>query len=135
MSVAVKLLVFSGRQNPVWELTPSQIADFKRRLNAITVTSLVKPPGMRGRLGYSGFKITTNWEPGLEPEIFIDSGIVDIARYAVTRVTGPELELWLLETGGANVPAEVIDHVKASIKSPRYQIQRGGSDFGILREP
>ena len=138
MAVTVTLRIFSGRKDPSWELDQQQIAELKRRLAAAYATSLLKPPGLRGRLGYSGFTIRTTWEPGLEPEIYVDRGLVDIDRFAPTLVTGPEFELWLLGTGAATLHRDLLDYVSRDIGGARYfdpRRDKEGPEFNILLEP
>src|SRR5664279_4282168 len=101
MSVIVILSVFSGRPNPTWELTRDQVGELRERLTSLNNATLVKPPGVAGKLGYSGFFIRASQEPGLPESIYIHSGIVDLNRLAVNRLeTSPGLENWLLATGG-----------------------------------
>ena len=126
MSITVTLLVFSGRPNPTWELTPNQIGDLRERLKRLSKTTLAKPPGVLGKLGYSGFLIRTNQEPGFPESIFIHSGIVDLNRLTVNRFeTSPSLEHWLLTTGGVLLPKTARTWVEEGIE----RALRERSDF------
>lgn len=137
MSVTVTMRIFSGRKDPSWELDDEQIAELKRRLASAYATSLLKPPGLRGRLGYSGFTIRSTWEPGLEPEIFVDRGFIDIDRFAPTHIIGSELELWLLRTGSQTINPDLLRYVADDIGAARYFDPRMDKDppFKFLLEP
>jgi hypothetical protein len=138
MAVTVTLRIFSGLRDPSWELDDRQIAELKRRLSAAVATSLLKPPGLKGRLGYSGFAVRSTWEPGLEPEIYVDRGLVDIDRFAPTLVVGPEFELWLLGTGSPTLSRDLSDYVSKDIGSARYidtQKDKDRPEFSWLLEP
>jgi len=60
------LCVFSGRQNPVWRLSDSQILDFLKILG--TIADLTVLQKTESRLGYSGWSLTSQdgqvWEIG-----------------------------------------------------------------------
>ena len=108
MSVTVTLHIFSGRPDPAWELTPEQVRELAARLASIQQTTLLKPAGIVGQLGYRGFSINAVREPALEPQIYIHKGIVDLARFDLNRIIdNAELEEWLLSTAGDVVSDEV----------------------------
>src|SRR5687768_16311911 len=101
MSITVTLHIFSGRPDPAWELTAVQANDLAARLASVQQTTLLKPAGIAGQLGYRGFSITTVREPAFEPLIYIHRGIIDLARFDLNRIAdSPELEEWLLSTAG-----------------------------------
>jgi len=105
MSVSVTLCVFSGRPNPVWELTEDQISELQSRLASLRSLTLLKPPGFLGKPGYSGFLIRSSQESGLPDSIYIHAGVVDFSRGIANKLEdAPELESWLLTTGGARLP-------------------------------
>ncbi len=116
MSVTVTLHVFSGRPDPSWELTATEANDLVARLKQIQKTTLLKPPGFASMLGYRGFSINAVREPSLDPQIYVHQGIVDLDRFDVNRVTDdPDLERWLLGTGGTAIPDDVRKIVQAEL--------------------
>jgi hypothetical protein len=101
MSVTVELHIFSGRKNPSWELARGQIDELKGRLEEVRTRSILKPPGVLGGLGYTGFAISAVSESGLAAATYVHRGIIDTDRSAPTRETTGELEQWLLSTGSS----------------------------------
>ena len=119
MSVTVTLHVFSGRPDPAWELTDYQAQELADRLAAINKTTLMKPPGVIGGLGYRGFTIEAVREKGLEPEIYIHRGIVDLTRFDLNLETDTsDLEQWLLSTGASEIEDEIEQHVNQELARP-----------------
>ncbi|MFS0757483.1 hypothetical protein ABC383_22670 [Noviherbaspirillum sp. 1P10PC] len=118
MSVTVTLHVFSGRPDPAWELTDDQSKELSARLARISKSTLLKPPGIIGGLGYRGFTINSVREKDLEPEMYIHAGIVDLARFGANLVSdAPDLEQWLLSTASQNVDARINQHVSQELSS------------------
>jgi len=116
MSVVVTLHVFSGRPDPTWELYPEQVEDLVRRLRSVSDRTASKPPGVFGALGYRGFTISAVGEPELEGEIYVHAGIVDLARYELNlSMNSPDLEFWLLSTGGDSVEGRVSKFVSQEL--------------------
>jgi hypothetical protein len=54
-SAWVRILIYSGRPNPRWELTSDQRSELLTMIDALEVDELTEPPP--GRLGFSGFAI------------------------------------------------------------------------------
>jgi len=116
MSVTVTLHIFSGRPDPAWELSDDQAQELVDRLNKIASTTLLKPPGLTGSLGYRGFSLTSAREKALDPHIYIHGGIVDLDRFDLNRVTDDaDLELWLLATAGGAVSDDVRNAVQSEL--------------------
>ena len=127
MSVTVTLHVFSGRQDPAWELTLEQIKELTNRLTAIEQNTLMKPPGVGGGLGYRGFSIDAVREKDLEPEIYVHGGIVDQARFDLNLFVGRSLEPWLLSTAGGVIDDGVRSHVNQKLNQLRQESSGEGS--------
>lgn len=111
MSVTVTLHVYSGRPDPTWELTPSQVRDLATRIRSLDKSTLSKPPGMFGDLGYRGFSIQAVREELLERDIYVHAGVVDSNRFELNRVGSAEVERWLLETGMPNLDESLTGYV------------------------
>jgi hypothetical protein len=104
MSVTVNLCVFSGRENPTWELSKDQVDILRNKLSALQSTSLEKAAGLLGGLGYQGFGISADREMDLEPRIFVHQNVVDLGSANVSlRDQGGDLERWLLSTAADDV--------------------------------
>lgn len=128
MSVTVTLHVFSGRTDPAWELTDDQVTELADRLSRISKTTFLKPPGIAGPLGYRGFTITSVREKAFEPVMYVHAGIVDSSRFGVNLSTDtPDLEDWLLSTGGTAVESSIQQYVTQQFI--------GGKTMGLGGEP
>lgn len=118
MSATVTLHIYSGRPNPAWELTHDQVQEFSDRINQIPYTTLLKPAGLAGALGYRGFSITSVREKSLEPHIYVHGGVVDIDRFDLSRISDmPDLEQWLLSTAGNEITDEVRQVVQTELST------------------
>ncbi len=99
----VTWVIFSGRVDPVWVLTRSEAAEFRRRLDA-----LPRAPGPAAEPTRLGFlRIMLPLAKGGRQPVTIDRGTVDettgtghLHRLDIDRA----LETWLLETGEGRVP-------------------------------
>ncbi|MPV69135.1 hypothetical protein [Burkholderia sp. BE17] len=117
MSVTVTLHIFSGRPDPAWELSDDQALELADRINRIPNTTLLKPSGLVGSLGYRGFSVNSVREKVLDPLIYIHGGIVDRDRFDLNRITNDaDLEEWLLGTAG-NAISDDVRHVVRSALS------------------
>src|SRR6267142_4657541 len=104
MAVTVNLCVFSGRENPPWQLAQDQIDVLRNKLSALQTPSFEKAAGLLGGLGYQGFAISTDREMDLEPRIFVHLNVVDLGSMNVSlRDQGGDLERWLLSTATDDV--------------------------------
>lgn len=116
MSVTVTLHIFSGRPDPAWELSDEQALELADRLNKIPNTTLLKPSGLAGSLGYRGFSVMAVREKLLDPHIYIHGGIVDRERFDLNRITNnPDLEEWLLGTAGEAISDDVKQVVQGEL--------------------
>lgn len=116
MSVTVTLHVFSGVPDPAWELTDAQTQELADRIARIDKTTLLKPPGIVGGLGYRGFSVQAVREKLLAPHMYLHSGVVDLERFdANLLVDNSDLEEWLLSTAGAAVEPDVAQFVQAEL--------------------
>ena len=82
--------MFSGRPNPVWQLTAEEIAQLEARLS-----DLREAPGMTSdRLGYRGFIV----RPRAGPEIRVYSGAIFVENKVYADVH--HAEAWLVAYAG-----------------------------------
>ena len=83
---SVELDMFSGRPNPVWQLTAEEIAQLEARLS-----DLREAPGMTSdRLGYRGFVIRSRSGPDIR--VYSGSIFFENAVYADVH----DAEAWLV---------------------------------------
>src|SRR3954471_4842604 len=116
MAVKITLMVFSGRMNPQWELGGDQVAVLRDKLANLRSTTMERPEGMLGGLGYQGFALTATQEMDLEPNIFVHGGTVDLGPSSVAlRDSSFDLESWLIDTAGDAVEPKVKSYVKSQI--------------------
>jgi hypothetical protein len=110
-TVHVEIDLYSGRENPGWDLGEAQAADFRTRLAVLSpnvpgVTSI--PDG----LGYRGLHVGVN-SGGVTQRLVIAAGavIVEAAAAADRRnLRDPHraLEKWLLRTGKEHLGAALL---------------------------
>lgn len=104
MSVTITLHIYSGLPDPAWELTSEQISQLRAIVVSSGRRSLMKPPGLVGRLGYRGFSIDTVGEAGLEASMYVHARVLDIGRLDMTIVTDqPILENFLISTSPLDI--------------------------------
>lgn len=128
MSVIVTLHVFSGRPDPAWELTEDQAQELADRIGLISKTTLLKPPGIVGGLGYRGFTISSVREKNFEREMYIHAGIVDFARFNSNLSSDSvDLEQWLVSTAGKSIETEVEQYVSQELSRGSVVLPKGGA--------
>jgi hypothetical protein len=91
----VTLLIFSGRPDPIWELTPGEVAELVPQLREF------EPAAELSNLGYRGFLVHSD-DPGVSPTVIVRQS--------------PELERFLLRTGERHLPPEIIRLVEQAIE-------------------
>lgn len=137
MSVIVTLHVFSGVPDPSWELTDLQAQELADRIARINKTTMLKPPGIVGGLGYRGFSVNAVRERNLDPHIYFHAGIVDLDRFDVNRIADDsDLESWLLSTGAQVVDSEVQALVHSELSGGSASISpSSGPAFSFMAVP
>jgi hypothetical protein len=93
-AVGLELDIFSGRPNPVWQLSAADAALFEQKLAALPVTT---PGQLANPLGYRGFIVKLG-----ESTVTVQNGAVLLDRagqVAGHKDPGRALERWLLDTG------------------------------------
>jgi hypothetical protein len=103
----VDLLVYSGRPNPTFELTPAEAEGLVRRLDRLPHgAASVDAPG----LGYSGLVVT--FPPtGRGPDrITVRRGVqVETAESVASRLDSEGVESWLLDLARRRGHAELLN--------------------------
>lgn len=94
MPVTVTLLIFSGRRDPTWTLAAGDESQLAKRLAGY------QSAPESGALGYRGFRVQSN-EAGMPADVIVRGA--------------PEIERFLLATGGPNIPPEVRSVVEEAI--------------------
>ena len=91
----VTLLIFSGRPDPIWELTPGEAAELVLHLREF------EPAEELSALGYRGFMVQSD-----DP---------DLPRKVIVR-RSPKLERFLLRSGAQHLPPEILPIVEEAIE-------------------
>jgi hypothetical protein len=114
----VELKIFSGRENPTWELSSEQTADFLLLVKDLPETDAKQRPG---GLGYQGFQVVlTAPRTKQKREISVFKGIVDDKSEKVEvhlSDKDKKLEKLLLQSGTSRLPSELSDIVRSEIDS------------------
>ena len=110
----VELMIFSGRENPSWQLPEGQAEKVFAMLAALPKTT--RKAQERG-LGYGGFRVRrSRVKSGLAEEFEIYRGIAfDGMNYF--RDEQGKIEKFLLESGKANMSEEVYKIVERAVMS------------------
>jgi len=101
MATIVTALMYSGKQNPTWELSEEQTKKLKEVLKEEKELTFEMSALSVGILGYKGFVIESLNEPTIPLKTFCFDGIIDFADQTQINYIdkGSELESFLLETG------------------------------------
>lgn len=119
MPIHVTLHIFSGRPDPVWELSETQSRQLAERLAAAPERSLQKPPGLAGGIGYQGFTVHSSDTAGLAAQTYIHAGLADIGQRLPALALGDvEVERFLLDTAGDAVSPAVRAAVAKALDRP-----------------
>jgi hypothetical protein len=116
MTITVTLQVFSGRPNPVWQLTEKEEAELNEKLNSARNFVAKRPSGVFGGLGYRGFSLARSADHPHGPlAMAVHEGILERGASAPNLVDDVGLESWLANLGASHIPAEVREHVTAQL--------------------
>lgn len=112
-TMQVEIDLFSGRPNPVWDLTAAEVPALRARLEALPAGA---PAALPNRLGYRGLRAgPLEVKPGAaepvsaNPIIALDvgGGVIKATRRDGTEVylmdTGRSVECWLLTVAQGRV--------------------------------
>ncbi len=123
MGVTVRCQIFSGRRDPMWTLSPSQVSEIRALIDALTGRTLLKPAAVAGALGYRGFLIhSDDVEEALTPEssVIVHGGIIDRQRFELNLVDEKNaVERWLLQSGGSAIDPDLRTRIEKEIRFTR----------------
>src|SRR5579863_3126999 len=101
MGTIITLDVFSGRPNPVWQLTEQQDSELGEKLSSAGTPTAQRPSGVFGGLGYRGFVISRSVDDPRGPMRFtVHEGILDHGFGVPNQIDNIGLESWLATTAG-----------------------------------
>mmetsp|Transcript_684 Transcript_684/g.2426 ORF Transcript_684/g.2426 Transcript_684/m.2426 type:complete len:116 (-) Transcript_684:196-543(-) len=112
MSVRVTALLFSGRQDPTWELTPEEAAELASRLAAAAQTA-TKTDDVN-RLGYRGLSVRTD---GSETAV-VYGGVINRSGEGNVVDSGREVERFLAEGSVGKLPNDTSELIVSSVAVP-----------------
>jgi hypothetical protein len=113
----VELDIFSGRENPFWNLSQNESETFMEKFESLSETK--KNASFGGELGYRGIVITGRpiEDKGFD-EIRIYHGVANAkAESDILSLVDPghALELWLIETGETHIDRALYESVQHEI--------------------
>jgi hypothetical protein len=117
MPTLVTLDIYSGRPNPTWELSPSQVAQLRKHLTSARTPTALQSPASKGRLGYRGFHVESLGEPNFPERSRIFDGVMDIGDAMTPNFVdhNSKSEAFLLSTAGDSISSELHSHVRTAI--------------------
>ena len=118
MSLIVTLNIFSGRPNPVWQLSDKQEAQLKEQLDEVKELTALKSSVVLGRQGYRGFTLSsfTNFA---QSSLHIHEGIVDSGQLEINRIaSNRSIEEFLLETAAPFLQPNVLEYMQSELVRP-----------------
>jgi hypothetical protein len=105
-AVRVELMVFSGRPNPDFELTPDQAEELARRVAALPRGGVrPSPPG----LGYQGFHITSDRAGEWPAQVTVFGGVCTLEDGGDSREDTGDVEGWLLDLARRHGHGDLLD--------------------------
>jgi hypothetical protein len=126
-TMQVEIDLFSGRPNPVWNLTDAEVSTLRARLESLPTAS---PAALPDRLGYRGLRASpleaqpaTEEPPSTNPIIAIEvgGGVIRLTRRDGTAVhlrdTGRSVECWLLTVAQGRVDEPMRESALADLGS------------------
>lgn len=116
MTTIVTLLMYSGRQNPSWELTSKQAEEFKKILEEKKEITLEMSALSTGLLGYKGF-LVESYDVSLPSRAFCFDGIIDLVDQQNLNFIDKDskTESFLLETGTSSLTEDELKYASSEI--------------------
>jgi hypothetical protein len=107
----VTMLMYSGRRDPVWILTPEQSKLFVAKLKALPRSTAAQniPEG----LGYKGFSVHI----GVQQDVRVFRNIVLLYDHQMMTAhvdSRQSLEKWLIKTKPKALPADISDGIRGN---------------------
>jgi len=120
MTTLVTLHVFSGRPDPVVQLTDQQERELNERLASPRTLTLQLPSGVFGGLGYRGFSVTRGADqPSAAFRTMVHEGILEHGPALPNQIDDTGLETWLAGIVGVHLPQSVREHVTSTLAVAR----------------
>lgn len=117
-AMKIELDIFSGRENPTWNLSPKEADVFVEKFKSLPKMRS-EPPLRWNGLGYRGIVVRNglNDEEGISELKVYDEVVHVISHKGPTNYMdrGRALELWLLETGKNYIGDQLYESVLAEI--------------------
>lgn len=123
MMVLVKIDVFSGRQNPTWNLSPEECQHFISLFH--TLSEFEHEHREVEGLGYRGIRVfELPIEVGDYDEVNVSGGVVFTRKgielhYFVDN--GREIEIWLLQTGQGIIDDSLYQGIVEQLKVIKWK--------------
>lgn len=116
MTTIVTVLMYSGKQNPSWELTPDQTEYLKKILTEKREITLEMSALSAGLLGYTGFLIES-YDTALPSKAYCFDGIIDLVNQKSLNFVDQksDVESFLLETASQALSKKEIGYVAEEI--------------------
>lgn len=117
----VELSIFSGRPNPVWELTAAESAEFIRRFRTLPNAQAGHAVPDEGKLGYSGLIVTGHSDIESFASIVVAGGVVRGSKLPGSQVyldKDQALERWLVSTGSTHLEPDIYNEVAKELRLP-----------------
>jgi len=122
----VTLDIFSGRENPTWDLSKTET---KKLVDMVAHRALTSVDAVESILGFRGYVISAESDDvpvslGLPSDFRIGGTLFDqtaitqgLALAAMTPKDSDQAALWLLNTAGDAVEDEVLAYIEKTIKT------------------
>lgn len=112
--VTVRLLIYSGRPDPQWDLDEKAAEDLKGKFKSAERSGKTTEIPNMAILGYRGFLVNTQGEdkdiPG-EFYVFKNTLIIPEGKKATAMQDAANLEQMLLESARGNGMADIVDKI------------------------
>ncbi|WP_277761467.1 hypothetical protein [Pseudomonas sp. A34-9] len=140
MSIIVTLDMYSGRQNPSWELSEADAKKFMKMMSKRKEISTTTSPGSLGRLGYRGLVVTHATTPVASGtmQFRVFDGIVEPASLAVPNLidNDSEVEAFLIDAAGTALSSDEIGFIKGEVeKNVKGGVANSFLQFEMLAAP
>ena len=138
MTVIVTVDMYSGRENPSWELSESEAQKLKEMLNVDREVSKLKTPASTGQLGYRGIQITSvaESEPIMLSRVF--DGIIESNDAASLNYVdkNSDVEDYLISTAGLQLDGDEKTYIQEEIsKNVKGGAANTNRDFELFAVP
>ena len=138
MSILITVNMYSGVQNPSWELSNDEAEELKKLLSSEHSMSTSSSPSSSGILGYRGFEVTALDEPNIPNKSLLFDGIIDFGENDQSNFVDQNsvVEKFLLSTGKNVLDNEEFAHIDEEIvKNSDGGIANSMKDFQIMAVP